>query len=263
MFFYIRSLFHIRKESDNYSSGDFNHHLDKIKSSKFSEIRKNIQSDMKQYTVAGYPVGESYPLQIKSEKDQLTNELIAKTSDGKLFSRKNAGSPYLTRIITGGALSKVKRTSEQNQMGNKLAVLINHSPEISPYFSVDIYRGKKDGHDTYMARRIYGFSMDNKDRIAQALQANILSLETIHKKLTDLSKAVEWLNQHGYYHNDIHLGNIMYDERNQVFVLIDFEYLERGGGNRIFGEYKLIHAIRDVILPEAIDEFSKYNLKKN
>lgn len=61
--------------------------------------------------------------------------------------------------------------------------------------------------------------------------------------INDLGKAVDWLNNAGYFHNDIQLGKIMYD--NKTLVLIDFELADTKELYGRFSERNQIDALKN------------------
>lgn len=207
---------------------------------------KHIDPHTKQYEAGGLPVGPSYQRQTKEEKADKKPQLIASTDRAWFYTARNALSPFLKRISNPAHI----RSSEQNAFGNRLAAFVHKHPDKSKYFSINFYVGKKNGHDTYLTRRIHGFTLDDDIRMTQAVLSGELSEEKIQEKMADLADAVEWLNSNGYYHNDISLSNIMYDTqaRDRVFVLIDFECADNGQRYGGHGEKKFITILGNDLL---------------
>lgn len=205
-----------------------------------SALTKTVENHMKQYWLDGQPIGPIYPVkQPHIVSADLGN--ISEKYSSTIYPRRNPASPYVKKIKTGITLTESQHKIE---VRNKIARLVAGSLW-EKHFVVEIFSGEKNGNPEYIARRVNGFSLDNLEALNALKRKGKLDNNTLKTMMNSLGEAVDWLNNSSYFHNDIQLGNIMYDDDNHTLVLIDFELADTTELYGRFSERAQIDAINN------------------
>lgn len=206
-----------------------------------SALGKTVENNMKQYWLDGRPIGPSYAVK-QPYAPENERAAISQKYASSIYQRGNPASPYVKKIKTD--IHAAPETQQKIEVRNKIAGLVAGNRR-AKHFAVEMFSGEKNGEPGYIARRINGFSLDNFSAFNASKQAGEIDDNSLKSMFNELSEAVNWLNRSGYFHNDIQLGNIMYDRDNNSLVLIDFELANR---TELYGrsqERSQIEAIRN------------------
>lgn len=209
-----------------------------------SSLTKTVENGLKQYKLNGVPIEPAYPTKSRlADSSALIRERseIVKKNSVAIYQRRNPASPVLKKEKAG----LVRETQEKIEVRNELALFVSNHPN-SKHLVVEIFSGEKDGQPNYITRQINGFSMEDSARL-EALRRD-LGPKEFRAKMDELSDAVKWLNNSGYFHNDITHGNIMYDVDNKAMALIDFEDAGRHQRYEISEESQLIDSYKDIYM---------------
>jgi hypothetical protein len=214
-----------------------------------SSLTSFVEDGQKQYMLGGRPIGAYYP--VKSEATQSSmpvqpRPLISKTGNSSIFGRRNPDAPFITKL----ARATSRETQERVESRNELARLVNKGP-LAQHFAVEIFAGEVAGDYRYVARRVQGFPLNDSASLAAAQASGELEPRTFARKMNELSAAVTWLNDSGFFHNDINMGNIMYDRVRKSMVLVDFEEAGKSQPSGPYPEHDVVDAIKLALAAQA------------
>jgi len=168
----------------------------------------------------------------KSYVDEKThNELVLKSIDpkGAFTSAKYDENPIDLKRITP---AEIKDCS--NLVGKDLTTL------------------------KYINYRYLGKSL--QDIIDKSISFNNISSRDIIRALANLSVKIEAMNNSGFYHNDVHGGNIMYDQKVEYAYLIDFGHLGTSN-NKLIDLQGILSATRSIAVHLASQSNISIKLK--
>jgi serine/threonine protein kinase len=97
-----------------------------------------------------------------------------------------------------------------------------------------------------------------QDIIDKSISFNNVSSRDIIRALANLSVKIESMNNAGFYHNDVHGGNIMYDQKVEYAYLIDFGHLGTSK-NKLIDLQGILSATRSIAVHLASQ--SKVSIK--
>lgn len=148
---------------------------------------------------------------------------------GKVHERSNnstiAVKNNLTTLNDPVNRYSVKRyITERNQ----LFLEVEDDPQLSCHFCPGIVSKAKGNKNLYkqLARKIDGYSLE--DIISNSCPRYILpKQEILLEKFQNLEYALLKLLEKGWVHRDLNLGNIMFDNNTQEFIVIDFDLYRR------------------------------------
>lgn len=95
----------------------------------------------------------------------------------------------------------------------------------------------------YVNYRYLGRSL--QDIIDKSIAFNNITSRDIIRALANLALKIEVMNGNGFYHNDVHGGNIMYDQKVEYAYLIDFGHLGTSA-NKLIDLQGILSATRSI-----------------
>jgi hypothetical protein len=116
--------------------------------------------------------------------------------------------------------------------------LLLQEPDAAPYkghFAVEVFKlAGEEKRPVFLTPIVNGFTLTDylsdppryRDRLPPGRLPALVD---------ELKQAMHWLAGQGYVHNDIHRGNVMFDEAHGRLVLIDFGMADRAGPNMSLG----------------------------
>jgi len=192
-----------------------NPHLGAIKSEGF-----------KQYTYRGLPVFDAYP-HGAPKPDKTAGQPRRKIGRGAhhiVEAKYNLDSPIYRKTphqeFIRTDLSKVRDDAElMDQLAQVLLGGDEQTRCMSQHFALELLKEVSNGQPVYYTRAVNGFTL--ADYFNDPASYPELPIESIDAKSQALFKAIQWLHGRGFFHNDMHAENVMYDRDRGELVLID------------------------------------------
>jgi tRNA A-37 threonylcarbamoyl transferase component Bud32 len=167
---------------------------------------------------------------------------VGTSGHSNVFSRRNPESPFLRKKTDANTFLTSMSSSEIEKLRkttNDIAKLVTQDDLLSKHVVVEVLTAKKEHHLAFITPRVDGHTLrqwiDNPHKYPTLTKSEVVA------KLAELRPVIAKLGEYGIVHNDLHPKNIMYDQKEKKFVLIDF-----GTADKIEGNDKLLDTFKKI-----------------
>jgi len=198
-----------------------------------------LPNGQKQYTFRGQPVFDAYahggPKPQKSAGHE--RQKIGSGGSHVVEAKHNPASPVLRKKTQEVQMDPedLQEVMADAEVGNDITQLLlrgdDETRRMAQHFAIELLKEIRNGQPVFYTRKVNGFTLS--DYFANVGDHPQLARTDIPAKLNELLAAIEWLHGKGFFHGDLHKGNVMYDRDTDKLVLIDMDAPKRAEVDRV------------------------------
>jgi hypothetical protein len=180
----------------------------------------------KQYTYRGTPLFEPYPHGGDKPSQATPRREIGSGFFHTVQAKRNPHAPFHRKVAhernyrteLPGVLGDIDRLDRLAQV---LLAPDDETRRMSEHFALELLKEVRDGQPVFYTRKIDGFTLEAY--LADPASHPELPLQDLPRLGRELVHAIDWLHGKGFFHDDLHDGNVMYDRQRRKLVLIDMD----------------------------------------
>jgi len=213
------------------------------------DLGKKQEGELKQYTIFNRSIYSSYrKISDKEKSNGLNHRYINSGGINVIVARQNPLASYYLKfpkhLVMDDPYRDVTEYDSEydseydylmdlakllNILNSKLCEEDPKTKAVRKHFAVEFIKeirgSKEDPVPVFLTPAKRGFGLDSFVKEPKKYERHLPQGE-LKEKLDDMRKAIKWMHEAGFLHNDFQLPNFFFDVEKKAIVMIDFECAE-------------------------------------